>query len=229
MNTQVDSNTQIQQHIDAARARWAKQQQVEAERQQAEASRLAGIAEKMHQQLLQHLAAWLPGWMLEYVQPSYDSDYDTAIDFISVRLPGCSPINLRFDAARRVVVGYGTEEPLRIACDDDWWVKVNHVRCSDLDEAIHLAALWGESYHTMQTEADRRNAEGLRPADFTVKPAPEPDTVGQAGDLLARYAAGASIAPKYSDRDDTVLLGSLLYAIAHQLRRLANATEAHNA
>lgn len=62
-------------------------------------------------------------------------------------------------------------------------------------------------------------------AEPDTEPDTEPEPADQAADILARFAAGDHLGPRYVDRDDAIMLGSQLNTIAYQLRRIADALE----
>jgi hypothetical protein len=155
--------TQVNTQIDAARQRWAERRAIQEQADRDDAVTIAALRGEEHQHLLERMGKHLPSWMLEYVQPQPDFDVDTGIALVGVHLPGCSPITVVINRFG-YVTSYEVDEALRIVCDDEWWVKQATHRAVDLDEAIDLAASHGESWHEMQTEAARRNQEGIRPA-----------------------------------------------------------------
>lgn len=169
----AEKPTQINTEIDAARARWAEKLRRAAEEQAKIDAHNAAIAAAAHRQLQARMAQHLPTWMLEYVQPTTDIDPDSATELIEVRLPGCCPIVAIYDFPRGNVTQYIVDQPLRIVEDEGlWWVKCLHERADDLDQAVDMAASYGESWHEMFTEASRRNELGITPAVPDVPPTP---------------------------------------------------------
>jgi hypothetical protein len=220
--------TTVADQIAAARARLAEKRQAELEIMAEVEAENAAIKAELHQRLLAKLAAHLPDWVVEHVQLAPDFDYGTSSQQrIKVALPGCSPIIIRYYAARETIDEYEVYEPLRLVYDPDfWWVKVGLRGADDLDEAVDIAASYGESWHEMSTEAARRNEQCLRPEP----PAPPlPSDMALAGQLLKAYSDGKLISERddYDNNDDgNVLTGALLYAIGRQLERIAAALEA---
>jgi hypothetical protein len=140
-------------------------------------------AEEAHRAQLD--SAGLPEWMHEHL--SYDG-YRT--ERYRLMLPGCAPIEFR--VARQwlgfwqVVYSARVDEPRAVYFDDEaaeWRIhEVAAVLPPDadsLDEAIALAAELGESWHAMHAEAERRNAEGLRPETPPAKPRPQVPSIDE--------------------------------------------------
>ena len=219
MNTPTYQTT-IADRIATARYQWAEKLAAASMRaaQQREAARAE--SDRQWQQRLVFLSRWVPGWALEYVERD---DEDGSGNY--VRLPGCSPIRIR---VANGAVNIHAVEPILVVFDYDfdmgWCVKTAYSDgCDDFDAAVEMAAGWGESWHEMTTEATRRNEQGLRPEP----PAPpEPDNVDKLGELLTAYSAGKRISTGHIERDDAMIFGAGLYAIADQLRRIAAALEA---
>lgn len=165
--------TQINTEIDAARARWAEKRQRAAEEQARVDAHNAATSAREYQLLQARMAKYLPTWMLEYVQPHTDIDPDRRTELIEVRLPGCCPVVAIYDPRQEDIAHYIVDQPLRIMEDDGlWWVKCLHERADDLDQAIDMAASYGESWHEMFTEAGRRNELGITPEVPDVPPTP---------------------------------------------------------
>lgn len=222
------NNSQIQQHIAEARARWAEKSAALDEQAAAIVARDAAIAARLHDELLARMAAHLPAWMLEYIQPNPEMDYDTAVEFITLHLPGCAPLVLTYDTPGGTVTDYNVRRPVRVALDEEWWVRTTAESVIDLDQAVDLAASYGESYHEMAVEAARRNAEGERPEPTPAQPTP----IEQALTLLAMLGRGerlmqhptASVDRNHAT-DCALALGAVGIAIAYQLSRIADAAE----
>ena len=136
----------------------AKLQAAEAAEEEARALRLKNA----------HLTK-LPPWMHEYVTcPRWENEVRFYLN-----LPGCAPIYANSRAWLEHFEYFGVVEPLSILFDDDegWYVGTTLTIGQEIETAVALAAEHGESYWAMRAEADRRNAEGLRPEPT---PAPEP-------------------------------------------------------
>lgn len=222
MNTPTYTTT-VADRIAAARASWAEKLQAKAEIERKQLELDAQIGDQLHKELLGRLSQHLEEWMLEYVQREVRLDHELGIEFATLALPGCCPIvvgNSVFDDD----VSYEVRRPLRIECDDFWWVRTGTYRCDDLDQAVDMAALDGESYHEMVIEAARRNEQGLTLSDLAAPP--PPDNVDKLGELLAAYTEGKRVATGHISRDDATIFAAGLYAIADQLRRIADAQEA---
>lgn len=155
-------NTELAAMIEAGRKLIEAQstaEQLKAAEAEAEALRLKAI----------HLAK-LPAWMHEYA---------TVINWehvvrIYLNLPGCAPIYADSRSWSIGLEGLGVAGPLDVLFDDDeWYASSTYHTCQEIETAVAIAAEHGESYWAMRTEADRRNAEGLRP---NPTPEPEPST-----------------------------------------------------
>lgn len=179
------TTTDAAQQIAESRARLSQRQaQREAVQQRT--------AAKNRQQVLAAAKVWLPEWALEYIGEIKGSVEDGAI--IRLNLPGCAPMKIEtyieIDSPRCFIVG----EPVSVQhFPGHGWavVTADHIipgyNWNDsLDEAIDIAASFGESWHEMQADADRRNAEGRQP------PPPEPTALQAAQEALiaARLNAG---------------------------------------
>ena len=147
-------NTELQAMIDAGRKLIAEQATAEQRKTAhavAEAERLKGI----------HLAK-LPKWMREYVTVTH---WDHSVR-IYLDLPGCAPIYADSVSWDNGFAQLGVANPLAVLFDDegkDWYVTKATHSCHELETAVALAADYGEAYWQMRAEAERRNAEGLRP------------------------------------------------------------------
>lgn len=218
-STQLTAETEIAE----ARARWATRQAAaeEAKREDAQIERQFALGQ---------LANTLPGWMMEYVgqiwSPTLEHDYR-----IRLNLPGCAPITANMLGNGRVTALF-VREPQSVEYSDGKWQVVSIVHTiygENVDEAINLAASYGESRHEMDVEADRRNAAGEVPQ---LEP-PQPDPIDQAIAVIAKLSRGerimhqptASIERNHT-ADCTLVLSAVGIAIAHHLSRLADAMEA---
>lgn len=216
MTTPDNSHTQIQQHIAQAQASEALNDTISAH---------------VYRELQERMAEILPAWMLEYIQPKTRIDYDTATEFVTVHLPGCSPLIVVYDTITRKATDYNVRQPLRLVWNETWWVKTIPERCDDLDQALDRAALHGESYAAMQAVADRRNTAGQQPEPEPAQLTP----IEQAQQFLALLSRnerimqqpGASVDRNHAT-DCTLALGTAVIAIANELRRLANAVQHSN-
>lgn len=234
MSTQVESSTQTQQQIAAARARAAeKMERANAQAAEEAAARKADDAAAWRQNL-EWLAQWLPAWMLEYVERQEFRHYGTHESvWDPILLPGCCPIQIRHRGPRLDHIH--VLRPLQIEHNDDgdgppWFVRVDiSWSMDDLDLAIDDAAQHGESWHEMSIEAARRNAAGQRPEP----PAPAvADPIEQAEQLVTMLSNGTNITQhRYADAtydDRTLVLAAVGIAIAHHISRIADALEQRN-
>lgn len=208
----------ITQQIAEARARSAQRQA------QQEASRRRTAA-KYRQQVIDGAKTWLPEWALEYIGDIkggvYIGDIKGGVEdgaIIRLDLPGCSPMKIEtyveIDSPRCFIVS----EPVSVQhFPGHGWavVTADHIipgynGKDSLDEAIDLAASYGESWHEMQTAADRRNAEGRQP------PPAEP-TALQAAQEALNCARLAWENPMNSHHETLICA---VFAIAEQLNLL---------
>jgi len=154
-------NNELQAMIDAGRKLIAEN----ATAEQRKAAQIAAEAERLKSI---HLAK-LPAWMHKYVTVTH---WDHGVR-IYLDLPGCAPIYADSVSWGDGFVQLGVANPLAVLLDDegeDWYVTEATHSCHELETAVALAADYGEAYWRMHAEADRRNAEGLRP-----EPTPEPE------------------------------------------------------
>lgn len=150
-----------------------------------------------------HLAMWLPAWAMEYVE--YSAERESAgLPPFTLNLPGCAPIEAR---AEGEYARFWIDEPLSVQYDPrgSWKIAVKTTYTPEIDEAIDLAASWGESWHEMLMEAARRNEAGLLPPR-------DPPTAAEAALQEARLAIMQDRCPPAS--------AVALLAIAEQLERL---------
>jgi hypothetical protein len=220
MDTQVSTDlpTEVTQTVTyliaaaRARAQTYRAEAEEADSRQREI--LAGQEQDRLQKDLEILVVYVPSWAHEYFDEcTTDVDEYTTHIRRALNLPGCSQIGLIYD--RESVHNISVVEPKSIYFSHNAWRmgREEHY-VNTFDEAVDMAADWGESWHEMITEMARRNRLGLRP-----EPAPaQPDNVDKAGDLLAKYNA-------HLIDDATIVLAAQLYAIADQARRIADALE----
>lgn len=151
--------------IEEARARWAeKQAEIAAKkRQQAEETRkeILGV-------LSRGRADW---WALECVGEIGPSIHEWCV-LIEMQLPGCAPFQVEMDRASGTIHSHWVQEPMRVIYRDGqgWIVESAKQRLDDADQAVELAASYGESWSAMQADADRRNAEGLTPTAHEPSP-----------------------------------------------------------
>lgn len=239
MSTQVESSTQTQQQIAAARARAAAKIELANAQSLEESAAQQATDDAAWRQNLAWLAQWLPAWMLEYVERQEFQQYGThECVWDRVLLPGCCPLQIRhygprldrIHVLRPLHVAYdmdhSEEFPWRVMTDFSWSID-------DLDLAIDDAAQHGESWHEMSLEAARRNAAGQRPEP----PAPGiPDPIDQARQLVNMLSNGddvhhyrGKVDENIADADDrTLVLAAVGIAIAHHLSRVADALEQRN-
>lgn len=195
-------NVNVLSEIQAARQRWAEKQEWIAEHNRH-------YREELRSKALSALA--LQDWLQEYVgEIKRNGDQYTA----ALHLPSCSPIQIvvwewgtlrNYTVLEPVVVGYEEKIGWRVTAAEHGIYNSNGI-----DEAIDLAASFGESWHAMQAEADRRNAEGLGP------PAPEPSTLESALEALKIFRQ-LRTNPMMSDQAIAALS---LVAIVEQLNLL---------
>lgn len=191
--------------IQAVRARWA-----ELQAEAAESTRLAD--EEVRRQALAVAERIFAPWLLEHF-----GEIDRFGDgyAISLLLPGCAPVRFfMFESGNLDCIT--VREAVRIDYESGKWrvVSATHQVDSPI-EAVDLAASFGESWHEMQAEADRRNAEGLKPpptpldkaqkaldeARSTYDTAPETTTA-----LIAAVAsAGIAIAEQLALLNNTLM------------------------
>lgn len=194
-----------QSEIRAARERWAAKQaeMVEEKRQQAEETRreMLGVLSRGH-------TDW---WALEYAGEITPSVHEWCV-LIEMRLPGCAPFRIEMDRSSGAIYDCRVQEPTHVNYRDGqgWIVEFAEQWIDDADQTIDLAASFGESWFEMQSEADRRNAEGLKPA------APAPTAWESAQEALgnARLALGN---PLFTDKEAVAVA---LVAIVEQINLL---------
>jgi hypothetical protein len=155
-------NTELAAMIEAGRKLIETQstaEQLKAAEAETEALRLKST----------HLAK-LPPWMHEWVTVTH---WDHSVR-IYLDLPGCAPMYVDSCSWEKGFARIGVSDPLSILFDDDegWYASCTSRTCEEIEVAVAIAAEHGESYWAMRAEADRRNAEGLRP-----EPTPEPELV----------------------------------------------------
>lgn len=177
-------NTELQAMIDAGRKLIAEQ----ATAEQRNAARSAAEAEAERLESI-HLAK-LPAWMHKYVTVTH---WDLSVR-IYLDLPGCAPIYADSVSWGDGFVQLGVANPLAVLFDDegkDWYVTKATHSCHELETAVALAADYGEAYWQMRAEAERRNAEELRPEPPTPaqpEPEPKPDAMTRIAVALERIA-----------------------------------------
>lgn len=235
MSTQVESSTQAQQQITAARARAAAMYELANARSVEESAARKAAEDAAWRQNQEWLAQWLPAWMLEYVEREDYVHYGThELVWDRVLLPGCCPIQIRHYGPRLDHIHALHPLSVEYNMDDDngpaWYVRVDLSWSMDnLDLAIDDAAQHGESWHEMSIEAARRNEAGQHPEP----PAPAiPDPIDQASALVGMLSRGEIIKQKQAANmernqadERTLVMAAVGLAIAHHISRVADVLE----
>jgi hypothetical protein len=234
MNTDISTDlpTEVTQTVTyliaaaRARAQTYRAEAEEADSRQREI--LAGQEQDRLQKDLEILVAYVPSWAHEYFdERTTDVDEYTTLIRRALNLPGCSQIGIIYD--REGVHDISVVEPKSIYFSSNAWRlgREEHY-VHTFEEAVDMAADWGESWHEMSTEMARRNLLGLRP-----EPAPAiPDPIDQARQLVNMLSNDERI--KRAITDDfatdtadsrTLVLASVGLAIAYHISRVADALE----
>lgn len=197
-------NVNAESEIRAARERWVAKQAKNAELLRQE-------AEEKRKEVLNILSGGHDWWALEYVGEIKPSIHEWCV-LIEMQFPGCAPFRVEMDRDSGIFYSYYVQEPVRVGYRDGqgWIVESAEQRLDDADQAVDLAASYGESWFEMRADADRRNAEGLEP------PAPEPSLLESALGAL-KILRQLRTNPVMTDQAITALS---LIAIAEQLNLL---------
>lgn len=215
----MNMNTQLQEIIErgrqAAEERKRREEMASIARREREAARYRDRL----------LRSGLPGWMIEHLSVElHDSDA-----WYTLALPGCTPVAftvVTYTDGTRYYDKIAVRRGEGVCYDQDaglWRIRYSYDHiprgADSLDEAIALAADYGESWHALAADVERRNAEGLRPtpAEPTPQPEQEDGAITDAVELLNKFAADAG------HGQSTVVLASAVLAVAVELRRIHNA------
>lgn len=221
MSSMTQEYNSINTEIEAARARWAaKRVVVEEEERQQEARRQAERAAS-RARIMRDLAAVMPEWALEYV--GWEINYSSR-RFYKLQIPGCSPIELKLETWG-LLIGFSVGCPLAIEWDDEaeeWyvsWRPETPADDKDFDAALDLAASYGESWHEMQTEAARRNAQGIKPAPAgdDTQALTAFDRAGDALELARRDVRDAE--PEYAQAIALLAIAEAIHALIDAIRQ----------
>ncbi len=191
-------------------------------------------------------ALGLPLWMEAYLDvPELETDeWPTYRNHRTVRLPDCAPI--RIERGHSVHNWQSLGSCYAYWADDATWDEGNGtwvpayqhgptMGLGDIGAVVYVAQMNGQTHAYTMAKIEILNSEGRRPAAASTADDPSPaigdapDTVAQAGELLRRFVANDQwLAPKCESYDDdrTVLVASLLFAIADQAQRIADSLEA---
>lgn len=212
-------------------------QQRAAKRAAEETERAASFGEAWS---TANAALGLPRWMEAYLDvPEWD-EWPSHRNYRAVRLPDCAPIRIERGHSSHTWYCYAYW-----ANDAEWdegngtWVPAYQqgptMGLGDIGAVVYVAQLNGQTHAYTMAEIEMLNSEGRRPAAASTADDPPPaigeapDTVAQAGELLRRFVANdARLAPACENIEDdsTVLVASMLFAIADQAQRIADSLEA---